>query len=163
MIINDPKMEILSEPVMANQKLRIDAEAFTLINDKVKLQENREKVERCMTDILCAPNSIIDIDVNDFTDLFQEGGEIHVLDLSVDATKENRMEMLFEQIRNNANSYEPYHHVLVYFFVSEIHPLLMEELQPFSDWIASVPRKLTVKWGMAVQSGQELRATVILQ
>ena len=66
-------MEILSEPVMANQKLRIDAEALTLINDKVKLQENREKVERCMTDILYAPNSIIDIDVNDFTDLFQKG------------------------------------------------------------------------------------------
>ena len=137
--------------------------SINLINVKVKSQDQREKVKKCMMNILFAPNSIIDIDVNDITDLFLEGGEIHVLDLSVDATKENRMEMLFEQIRNNANSYEPYHHVLVYFFVSEIHPLLMEELQPFSDWIASVPRKLTVKWGMAVQSGQELRATVLLQ
>ena len=137
--------------------------SINLINVKVMSQENREKVERCMTDILYAPNSIIDIDVNDFTDLFQEGGEIHVLDLSVDATKENRMEMLFEQIRNNAINCEPYNHVLVYFFVSESHPLLMAELQPFSDWIASVPRKLTVKWGMAVQSSQEHRATVLLQ
>ena len=163
MIINDPKMEILSEPVMANQKLRIDAEAFTLINDKVKSQDQREKVKKCMMNILFAPNSIIDIDVNDFTDLFQEGGEIHVLDFSVDATKENRMEMLFEQIRNNAINCEPYNHVLAYFFVSESHPLLMEELQPFNDWIASVPRKLSVKWGMAVQSCQELRAIVLVQ
>ena len=137
--------------------------SINLINVKVMSQENREKVERCMTDILYAPNSIIDIDVNDFTDLFQEGGEIHVLDFSVDATKENRMEMLFEQIRNNAINYEPYNHVLAYFFVSESHPLLMAELQPFNEWIASVPRKLTVKWGMAVQSSQELRATVLLQ
>jgi hypothetical protein len=163
MIINDPKTEILSEPVMANQKLRIDAEAFTLINDKVKLQENREKVERCMTDILCAPNSIIDIDVNDITDLFQKGGEIHTIETSTDATQENRMKMLVEQIRKSANSYEPYSHILVYFFISESHPLLMEELQPFSEWIASVPRKLSVKWGMAVQSCQELRAIVLVQ
>ena len=137
--------------------------SINLINVKVKSQDQREKVKKCMMNILFAPNSIIDIDVNDITDLFLEGGEIHVLDLSVDATKENRMEMLFEQIRNNAINYEPYNHVLVYFFVSESHPLLMEELQPFNDWIASVPRKLSVKWGMAVQSCQELRATVLLQ
>jgi hypothetical protein len=137
--------------------------SINLINVKVKSQDQREKVKKCMMNILFAPNSIIDIDVNDFTDLFQEGGEIHVLDFSVDATKENRMEMLFEQIRNNAINCEPYNHVLAYFFVSESHPLLMEELQPFNDWIASVPRKLSVKWGMAVQSCQELRATVLLQ
>ena len=137
--------------------------SINLINVKVKSQDQREKVKKCMMNILFAPNSIIDIDVNDFTDLFQEGGEIHVLDFSVDATKENRMEMLFEQIRNNAINCEPYNHVLVYFFVSEIHPLLMEELLAFNEWIASVPRKLTVKWGVAVQSGQELRATVLLQ
>ena len=142
---------------------QIESNVVTLINDKVKSQENREKIKRVINDVLFAPNSIIDIDVNDITDLFQKGGEIHTIETSTDATQENRMKMLFEQIRNNAINCEPYNHVLVYFFVSESHPLLMEELQAFSDWIASAPRKLTVKWGMAIQSGKELRATVILQ
>ena len=137
--------------------------SINLINVKVKSQDQREKVKKCMMNILYAPNSIIDIDVNDFTDLFQEGGEIHVLDLSVDATKENRMEMLFEQIRNNAINCEPYNHVLAYFFVSESHPLLMEELQPFNEWIASVPGDKTVKWGLSSQSTKDLRAIVLLQ
>ena len=163
MIITDPMTDKISKPVMVNQKCITATKVLTLINLKVMSQDQREKVKKCMMDILFAPNSIIDIDVNDITDLFQEGGEIHVLDFSVDATKENRMEMLSEQIRNNAINYEPYNHVLVYFFVSESHPLLMAELQAFRDWIASVPRKLTVKWGMAVQSGQELRAIVLLQ
>jgi hypothetical protein len=163
MIINDPKTEILSEPVMANQKLRIDAEEFTLINDKVKSQDQREKVKKCMMDILFAPNSIIDIDVNDITDLFQKGGEIHTIETSTDATQENRMKMLVEQIRKSANSYEPYSHILVYFFISESHPLLMEELQPFSEWIESVPCEITIKWGLSVQPKQELRAIVLVQ
>ena len=141
----------------------MDTKVVTLINDKVKSKENREKAKRCITDILFAPNSIIDIDVNDIMDLFQEWGEIHTFETSTDATQENRMEMLVGQIMKSANSYEPYNHVMVYFFISESHPMLMEELQPFSDWIESVSRKLNVKWGMAIQSGKELRATVLLQ
>ena len=141
----------------------MDTKVVTLINDKVKSKENREKAKRCITDILFAPNSIIDIDVNDIMDLFQEWGEIHTFETSTDATQENRMEMLVGQIKKSANSYEPYNHVMVYFFISESHPMLMEELQPFSDWIESVSRKLNVKWGMAIQSGKELRATVLLQ
>ena len=39
----------------------------------------------------------------------------------------------------------------------------MEELQPFSDWIESVPGKIMMKWGMATQSTQDLRAIVLLQ
>ena len=142
---------------------QIESKVVTLINDKVKSKENREMVKRVINDILSAPNSIIDIDVNDITDLFQEGGEIHTIETSTDATQENRMEMLVEQIRKSANSYEPYSHILVYFFISESHPMLMEELQPFSDWIASVPDEITIKWGLSVQPTQELRAIVLVQ
>ena len=71
--------------------------------------------------------------------------------------------MLVEQIRKSANSYEPYSHILVYFFISESHPLLMEELQPFSEWIESVPCEITIKWGLSVQPKQELRAIVLVQ
>lgn len=39
----------------------------------------------------------------------------------------------------------------------------MEELKPFSDWIESVPGELRIKWGMATQSTQELRAIILLQ
>ena len=163
MIIIDTMMEKLSEPVTVNQKCIIDAEVLSLIDKKVSVRESREKVKRVIKDVLFAPNSIIDIDVNEITDLFQEGGEIHTIETSTDATKENRMEVLMEQIRKSANSYEPYNHVLVYFFISESHPMLMEELQPFSDWIESVPDEITIKWGLSVQPTQELRTIVLVQ
>lgn len=142
---------------------QIESNVVTLINDKVKSQENREKIKRVINDVLFAPNSIIDIDVNDITDLFQKGGEIHTIETSTDATQENRMKMLVEQIRKSANSYEPYSHILVYFFISESHPMLMEELQLFSEWIESVPCEITIKWGLSVQPKQELRAIVLVQ
>ena len=156
-------MDKISKPVMVNQKCITATKVLALINLKVKPQDQREKVKKSMMDILFAPNSIIDIDVNDITDLFQEGGEIHSFETSTDATQENRMEILVEQIRKNATTYEPYSHILVFFFISENHPLLMVELQPFNEWIASVPGEITVKWGISSQSTKDLRAIVLLQ
>ena len=54
-------------------------------------------------------------------------------------------------------------HALIFFFFPENHPLLMEELQPFSEWIESVPDDFLIRWGMATQSTQEIRAIVLLQ
>lgn len=48
-------------------------------------------------------------------------------------------------------------------FLESYHPLLMEELQPFSEWIESVPDDFLIRWGMATQSTQEIRAIVLLQ
>ena len=49
------------------------------------------------------------------------------------------------------------------FFFPEDRPLLMDELKPFSDRIESIPGEFMVKWGMATQSTQEIRAIVLLQ
>ena len=136
---------------------------FTLIDKKVTLQAEREKVKRSSMDILNAPNTLVSIDINDVRDLFQEGGKIHAFDISVDASKENRMALLMAQIMRNAKYIEPYIHALVFFFFPEGRPLLMEELKPFSDWIESVPGEFMVKWGMATQFTQDLRAILILQ
>ena len=99
------------------------------------------------------------IDVNDVRDLFQEGGVIHAFDVSVDALMANRMDLIIV----NTKKYEPFSHALIFLFFPEDRPLLMEELKPFSDWIESVPGELRIKWGMATQSTQELRAIVLLQ
>ena len=63
----------------------------------------------------------------------------------------------------NTKKYEPFSHALIFFFFPEDRPLLMEELKPFSDWIESIPGELRIKWGMATQSTQELRAIILLQ
>lgn len=152
---------------MVEKKFMIDAETLrpflTLIDEKVKMPEERVKVKRSLMDVLNAPRGLVNIDVNDVRDLFQEGGIIHAFDASVDALTENRMALLMAQITRNAKCFEPYDHALVFFFFPEDRPLLMEELQPFSDWMESVPGEFMVKWGMATQSTQELRAIVILQ
>lgn len=152
---------------MVEKECMIEAEvlnpALTLIDEKVKIQDECEKVKRSVMDILDAPKGLVSIDVNDVRDLFQEGGVIHAYDVSVDASKEKRMALLMDQIMSKAKHFEPYHHALVFFFFPEDRPLLIEELQPFSDWIESVPGEFMVKWGMATQSTQELRAIVILQ
>ena len=108
-------------------------------------------------------DSIVSIDVNDVRDLFQKGGVIHAFIASVDASMENRMKLMMAKIMKHAECFEPYNHALVFFFFPEKQPLLMEELQPFSDWIESVPGDFLIKWGMATQSTQKIRAIVLLQ
>ena len=126
-------------------------------------QSEREKVKRSIVDVLNAPISLVSIDVNDVRDLFQEGGVIHAFDASVDASMENRMMLMMAKIMKHAECFEPYNHALVFFFFPEDRPLLMEELKLLSDWIESVPGELTIQWGMATQSTQELRAIILLQ
>ena len=84
-------------------------------------------------------------------------------DASVGASIKKRMESLMDLIIVNTKKYEPFSHVLVFFIFPEDRSLLMEELKPFSDWIESVPGELLIKWGMATQATQELRAIILLQ
>ena len=126
-------------------------------------QSECEKVKRSIVDVLNAPKSLVSIDVNDVRDLFQEGGVIHTFNASVGASIKKRMESLMDLIIVNTKKYEPFSHALIFFFFPEDRPLLMEELKPFSDLIESVPGELRIKWGMATQSTQEIRAIVLLQ
>ena len=116
--------------------------------------------ESLIREVLDSRNSIVKIDANDVRDLFHE---IHAYNASVDASMKKRMELLMDLIIVNTKKYEPFSHALIFLFFPEDRPLLMEELKPFSDWIESVPGELRIKWGMATQSTQELRAIVLLQ
>lgn len=136
---------------------------FALIDEKVTIEEEHRKVKRCIMDVLNAPKGLVSIDVNDVRDLFQEGGVIHAFDVSVDALMANRINLMMAKIMKHAECFEPYNHALVFFFFPEKQPMLMEELQPFSDWIESITGEFLIKWGMATQSKQELRAIVLLQ
>ena len=124
---------------------------------------NDIKTNRFVNEVLNSTNKLINIDINDVRDLFQEGGEIHAYDASVGASMKKRMELLMDLIIENTKKYEPFSHALIFFFFPEDRPLLMEELKPFSNWIESVPGELLIKWGMATQSTQELRAIILLQ
>lgn len=120
-------------------------------------------VELLIREVLDSRSSIVKIDANDVNDLFQKRGEIHTYDVSVGASIKIRMKSLMDLIIVNTKKYEPFSHALIFFFFPEDRPLLMEELKSFSDWIESVPGELRIKWGMATQSTQELRAIILLQ
>ena len=152
---------------MEEQKCMIGPEhlepVFALIDEKVTIEEEHRKVKRCIMDVLNAPKGLVSIDVNDVRDLFLEGGVIHAFDVSVDALMVNRMKQMMDRIIRKATNLEPYNRALAFFFFPEELPLLMDELQPFNDWIESVPGEFMIKWGMTTQSKQELRAIVLLQ
>ena len=116
-----------------------------------------------LKEVLENPNSLINIDINDIKDMFLQSEEIHFFDVRVNAREEYRMEQLVEQIKEKGKSLSSYTRALIYFFFPEHNPLLMEELQPFSEWMESVPDEFMMKWGMATQSTPELRAIVLLQ
>ena len=116
-----------------------------------------------LKEMLDAPNGLINIDINDIKDLFQQGGEIHAIDVRVNAREENRMERLMDRVKVDANRLGADSRVLIYFFFPEKCPLMMVELRPFSEWIETFPGECMIKWGMATQSAQELRAIVLLQ
>ena len=145
---------------MDTQKIK---QLLTLIANKSKSQTDYGNTKKYIMEIIDYHDSIVSIDVNDVRDLFQEGGEIHTYDASVGASIKKRMESLMDLIIVNTKKYEPFSHALIFFFFPEDRPLLMEELQPFSEWMESVPGEFMIKWGMATQSTQELRAIVLLQ
>ena len=152
---------------MEEQKCMIGPEhlepVFALIDENVTLEEERRKVKSCIMDVLNAPKGLVSIDVNDVRDLFHEGGAIHAFKVSVDALMVNRMKKMMDRIIRKATNLEPYNRALAFFSFPEELPLLMDELQPFNDWIESVPGEFMIKWGMATHSKQELRAIVLLQ
>ena len=145
---------------MDTQKIK---QLLTLIANKSKSQTDYGNTKKYIMEIIDYHDSIVSIDVDDVRDLFQEGGIIHIFKASVDASMENRMILMMAKIMKHAECFEPYNRALVFFFFPEKQPMLMEELQPFSDWIESVPGDLLIKWGMAAQSTQEIRAIVLLQ
>ena len=145
---------------MDTQKIK---QLLTLIANKSKSQTDYGNTKKYIMEIIDYHDSIVSIDVNDVRDLFQEGGVIHAFDVSVDALMANRMNLMMVEITRNSTHLEPFNHALVFFFFPEEQPLRMDELQPFSDWIESIPGEFMVKWGMATQSTQEIRAIVLLQ
>ena len=122
---------------MDTQKIK---QLLTLIANKSKSQTDYGNTKKYIMEIIDYHDSIVSIDVNDVRDLFQEGGEIHAYDASVGSSMKKRMELLMDLIIENTKKYEP-----------------------FSNWIESVPGELRIKWGMATQSTQELRAIILLQ
>lgn len=124
---------------------------------------NNIRINRLIKEVLDSSNNLVNIDINDVRDLFQEGREIHTYDVSVPANEKNRMQLLMEQIKKCSKCYVPYHRALVFFYISETQPLLMEELKPLSEWIESIPGEFMIKWGMATLSIPKIRAIVALQ
>ena len=89
---------------------------FALVDDKVTLQEEREKVIRNIMDVLNAAKGLVSIDINDVRELFQEGGIIHTFDV-----KETGLE----------NPVRKHHRRLVYRMI-QFHERLFLSLSPGS-------------------------------
>ena len=116
-----------------------------------------------LKEVFDAPNGLIGININDIKDLFQQDGEIHAIDVRVNAREENRMERLMDRVKVDANRLGADSRALIYFFFPEKCPLMMEELRPFSEWIETFPGECMIKWGLAIHPTQMIRAIVILQ
>ena len=124
---------------------------------------NDIRTNRFINEVLDSTNKLVNIDINDVRDLFQESEGLHTFDVSVPDNKENRMQLLMEQIKKCSKCHEPYNRALVFFFFPEERPLLMEEMKPLSEWIETVPEEFMIKWGMAIHPIQMIRAILILQ
>jgi hypothetical protein len=122
-----------------------------------------EETTQLIQEIVEAKRSIIRIDANDIKDTFRGGGSIHGFTVSVSPALEGRVEVLMDEVKKKAEWYKPFNNALVFFFFPEDYSLLIDELQPFSDWIESIPDEFMIKWGMAIQSTQEIRTIVLLQ
>ena len=124
---------------------------------------NDIRTNRFIKEVLDSTNKLVNIDINDVRDLFQEGEKLHTFDVSVPDNKGNRMQLLMEQIKKCSKCHEPYNRALVFFFFPEERPLLMEEMKPLSEWIESVPGEFMIKWGMAIHHTPMFRAIVVIK
>lgn len=126
-------------------------------------QEEQKKIEGLVKEVINAPHGLLKISASDIRELFSGGGEIHAIDISVDGAEEKRMEQSIEQVKEKTKCIHAFSRALVYFFFPENHPLVMDELYHVNEWMESIPVEIMMKWGMATQTTQELRAIVILQ
>jgi hypothetical protein len=148
---------------ISNLKTDIQNAIVSLIAQENKMNQDYKKTERLIMEILNSSKGLISIDANDIGEFFQRGEEIHALDVSVNAASDSRMKQLMEKITGNAMSRKPYNRCLVFFFLPENHPMMLEELLPFSNWIETISGELMIKWGMTTHPLQSLRAIVLLQ
>lgn len=116
-----------------------------------------------LKDVLDNPNSLIHIDIDDIKDLFRQESEIHAFNVKVDSIEEQRMQRLMQQLKEETKSNLDFSRALVYIFFPVCQPLLMAELHHIYEWMESMPVEIMMKWGMATQSTQDLRAIVLLQ
>ena len=116
-----------------------------------------------LKDVLDNPNSLIHIDIDDIKDLFQQENEIYAFNIKEDCFEEQRMELLMKQLKEETKSNIDLSRALVYIFFPVCHPLLMSEFHHIYEWMKSIPVEIMMKWGMAAQSTQDLRAIVLLQ
>jgi len=116
-----------------------------------------------LNEVLENPKSLVNIDINDIKDLFLNGGNISDFEIIVDALEEKRMKLLVNKIKEHTKCCHAFSRALVFFIFPEDRPLLMEELHHIYEWMESIPVEIMMKWGMATQSTQDLRAIVLLQ
>lgn len=116
-----------------------------------------------LKDVVDNPNSLIHIDIDDIKDLSQQENEIYAFNIKVDCFEEQRMELLMKQLKEETKSNIDLSRAIVYIFFPVCHPLLMSEFHHIYEWMESIPVEIMMKWGMATQSTQDLRAIVLLQ
>lgn len=125
-----------------------------------------EETKLLIKEILEAQRSIISIDANDIENTFQGDGPIHGFTVSVNPALDFRTEVLFDEIRERAEQFKPFNNALVFFFMSDISPLTMDELYPLNEWMEEFPDEFMLRWGMAINPNNVphvLKTIVLLQ
>ena len=125
-----------------------------------------EETKLLIKEILEAQRSIISIDANDIENTFQGNGPIYGFTVSVNPALDFRTEVLFDEIRERAEQFKPFNNALVFFFMSDISPLTMDELYPLNEWMEEFPDEFMLRWGMAINPPDAphiLKAIVLLQ
>ena len=123
----------------------------------------QEKVERPILEITNDSNSIIRIDACDIGNLFKKGKVIHAIEVTVDAGKEDRMQLLIELIKDKVKGLGVFNRILVYLLFPEEKSIKMKELQLLKDWIGLYPKDLLPELGLSIHPLYTIRAIVLLQ
>lgn len=133
-----------------------------MVLKKCNTQKSYENVMHLIKDVLYVPKRLVCIEAKDLMDLFQDGGAIQSLDISIKAEKADRIDELIKLIREKTADGQHINNLLVYFFFPEEHPLLMGELETFSECIKSFSDG-SIKWGVATHLRKDFRTIVLLQ
>jgi hypothetical protein len=125
-----------------------------------------EEPKQLIQEIVEAKRNVISIDANDIKDTFQSDNPIYGFTVSVNPALDYRKEVLFDEIREKAEQFKPFNYALLFFFISDISPLTMDELYPLNEWMEEFPNEFVLRWGMAIsppKAPHALKVIVLLQ
>ncbi len=126
-----------------------------------KIIKSHREIDELTKEIIKS-NSLISLDENDMSYLYDEKEILEVCITASSSEGEDRMDAIYREFKEGG--YTSYDKVLLSITYSEQHPMMMEDMNKVHDIMELFPGEFAIKWGVGVDKslGDQVKVVMIL-